>query len=170
MQVCCTKKLIAVSGVNIGQEPQVKEEFFVWSANIISLDLRKVLVVVNDCTQFGFVMYGIEIEEFEKLESIVKMGIRRAFEEENIRYSLIDKYFEKTGDIVFSGTKGPVHVSKLNKVVLKAESYAKFFNKEHIYQSQVSKMINGHSVNFDQNEVRPYENLIKAFGNFKITE
>ncbi|MGB5823662.1 MAG: hypothetical protein WBH44_06275 [Proteocatella sp.] len=162
MQVCCTKKLIAVSGVNVDVDQQEKEKFYVWSANIISLDFRKVLVVVNDCTQFGFVMYGIELEEFEKLEPIIKTGIRRALEEENIEYSLIDKYFENVGDIAFSGTKGPVHVSKLNKVVLKAESYAKFFDKDQIYQSRVSKMINGHSPDLEEKETRPYKSMIKG--------
>jgi len=165
MQVCCTKKLIAVSGVSVEERPQVNEELFVWSANIISLDFKKVLVVVNDYTQFGFVMYGIEIEAFDKLETLIKSGMRRVFEEEDIEDSLIDSYFENVGDIAFSGTKGPVHVSRLNKVVLKAESYGKFFNKEEIYQSRVSKMINGHLVNLDEKEVRPYENFIKELQN-----
>lgn len=167
MQVCCTKKLLAVSGVNVDSSGQEKEGVFLWSANIISLNFRKVLVVVNDCTQFGFVMYGIELEEFEKLEPIIKTGIRRALEEENVEYSLIDKYFEKLGNIAFCTTKGPVHVSRLNKVVLRAESYAKYFDKDQIYQSRVSKMINGHQVEPYEKEVRPYQSMIKALSALK---
>lgn len=162
MQICCTKKLTAVSGVDVYKDYIEDNDFFIWSANIVSVDFRKLLVAVNDRTHFGFVKYGIEIEEFKNLESYIELGIRKAFRDENIDEEVIEKYFKKAGDLVFSWTKGPVHVSRLNRVVLKAESFSKYLKKDEIYQREVTKMINGHGDIFGETEI-PYQSLLKAF-------
>ncbi len=162
MQICCTKKLTAVSGVEVDKAYSEHDDFFVWSANIVSVDFQKLLVAVNDRTHFGFVKYGIEIEDFKNLEQYIKSGIRKSFETENIQPELIEKYFKTAGDIKFSWTKGPVHVSRLNRVVLKAESFAKYLDRESIYQPKVTKLINGHFDTYGETEI-PYQNLLKAF-------
>lgn len=166
MQICCTKKLTAVSGVDVNKNYSEQDDFFVWSANIVSVDFRKLLVAVNDRTHFGFVKYGIEIEDFKNLEEYMIKGIRKSFEAENIDAKLIEKYFEKAGAMVFSWTKGPMHVSKLNRVVLKAEYFAKHLDRESIYQNKVTKMINGHFDTYGETEI-PYQNLLKEFENLK---
>ena len=90
MQICCTKKLTAVSGVEVEKDYVEKDSFFVWSANIVSVNFKKMLVAVNDRTGFGFVKYGIEIEEFKNLEEYIKLGIKTAFKEEEIPDDKID--------------------------------------------------------------------------------
>ncbi len=166
MQICCTKKLTAVSGVEVDKYCSEQDDFFIWSANIVSVDFQKLLVAVNDRTHFGFVKYGIEIEDFKNLEQYIKSGIRKSFEAENIEPELIEKYFKNAGTIKFSWTKGPVHVSRLNRVVLKAESFAKHLDRESIYQPKVTKLINGHFDTYGETEI-PYQNLLKAFENLK---
>lgn len=162
MQICCTKKLTAVSGVEVEKDYVEKDSFFVWSANIVSVNFKKMLVAVNDRTGFGFVKYGIEIEEFKNLEEYIKLGIKTAFKEEEIPDDKIDLYFKNAGELVFSWTKGPIHVSKLNRTVLKAESFSKYLNDNSIYQSKVTKMMNGHFDKYGETYI-PYQNLIEEF-------
>ncbi|MGL5256884.1 MAG: DUF6933 domain-containing protein [Proteocatella sp.] len=162
MQICCTKKLTAVSGVDVDKDYSEENDFYIWSANIVSVDFRKLLVAVNDRTHFGFVKYGIEIEEFKNLESYIESGIRKAFKDENIDDEVIERYFKKAGDLVFSWTKGPVHVSRLNRVVLRAESFAKHLDRGSIFQPKITKLINGHFDTYGETEI-PYQNLLRAF-------
>jgi len=159
MQICCTKKLTNLSGVEVDDTYSEKNKFFIWSANITCIRCRKMLVAVNDCTDFCFVKYGIEIEDFKNLEKYLKSGIRKAFSDELIEAKAIDDYLDNAGKIVFSCTKGPSHVSKLNRALMRAESYCRYFDISQTYQAEATRMTNGHVDYYYGKGKKPYENL-----------
>jgi len=66
MYICYTKKLCdAIGRTPVEQESQ---ELFRWRANVITLNRRKTVVVANDATRFGFVLYGLKAKDFKRLE------------------------------------------------------------------------------------------------------
>lgn len=58
MQFGCTKKLQDYLKRDISPVDQSADPFFSWSADLLTINRRKTISVVNDYTRCGFVLYG----------------------------------------------------------------------------------------------------------------
>lgn len=141
MQIGLTKKLqdqIAIK-VDKGNE---ESDIFSWTANLITVNRRKTVVVINNLTRYGFVLYGLKAKEFKNIENLILDGIRECLKALRIDDTIIEKYICDGGAIAFTKTKGPKVVSMLNRVCICAEWFDDLFDKDNIYQRRVSKKMN----------------------------
>lgn len=51
--------------------PSETNDFFCWSANLITVKRRKAVVVVNDSNRFGFVLFGLKAKDFAQLDHLI---------------------------------------------------------------------------------------------------
>ena len=69
MLIRCTKKLL----VELKIEPESVEEgnsLFSWHANIIMVNRRKTVVLVNDHNRYAVVLYGLKVKDFKRFTEI----------------------------------------------------------------------------------------------------
>src|SRR5574344_559202 len=91
MYIGCTKKLIEYAKIApivlLGTEP-----FFSWSANLITINHRKAIVVINDAVRYGFVLYGITAKTIKNLDSLMLEGIRSCLDAECVSENIVNRF------------------------------------------------------------------------------
>ncbi|MEG1411639.1 MAG: plasmid pRiA4b ORF-3 family protein [Terrisporobacter sp.] len=164
MQIGCTKKLQEQINLNIETIEEV-DDIFSWSANLVILNRRKTVVVVNDYSRYGFVLYGLKAKDFKNIENLLLQGIKRTLTGEKIKPELIEKYFEDAKKIKFTKTKSPRCVARLNKACELVGWFREELDQNEIYQSSVTKRLNKDILKHNNEHRYSYELLQESFKN-----
>lgn len=163
MIIGCTKKLQSELGITVEHNNE-DNDFYSWSANVITIKRRKTVVVVNDSNRFGFVLYGLKAKDFKIIDKLIVEGIRNSLKAEKIKEEIIEQYLKEAGTICFSKTRGPKCVARLNKACQRVSLYEEVLEIANIYQSESTKIINNDFVGGDKDcYMHPYELLMKDF-------
>ncbi|UNC91237.1 plasmid pRiA4b ORF-3 family protein [Candidatus Contubernalis alkaliaceticus] len=141
MQICLTKKLQSELGVAV-ENGSEDNDFFCWSANLITVNRRKTVVVVNDSNRFGFVLQGLKAKDFKIFRELVTEGIKKCLRDEKIKEETIERYIQSAGDPVFTKTRGRSYVARLNKACEYAGYFGDLFDPDIPYQKRVSDKMN----------------------------
>lgn len=141
MQICCTKKLLDEMGV-VAQNGISENDLFCWSAHFITLNRRKSIVVVNDSSRFGFILHGLKAKDFKDLNKLILQGISSCLRDEKIKDEIIEQYLKEAGDFIFSKTRGPKYVARLNKACELVALYEDTLDSNELYQAIVSRKMN----------------------------
>lgn len=143
IQIGCTKKLIDYLGISPAQAAKGIDPLFAFSANLIVLNRRKCIVIANDATGCGFLLYGITAGDKKKLQELLEAGLRNMLASENVAKDVIDRYI---GDCCFPAslckTVDRSSVAKLNKFCQRIEYYEKCFETGDRFQTVFLPMIN----------------------------
>lgn len=164
MQIGCTKKLLDTLAVPLSDQTETND-LFCWSANLITINRKKAVVVVNDSNRFGFVLYGLKAKDFKGLKTHIENGIRRCLGHENIKEEVIQAYFDQAQELVFTKTRGRVAVARLNKACGVVECFGDRLDPAELYQSHVTRAINSDlfKTGKDGDYTHPYELIIQDF-------
>lgn len=164
MQICCTKKL--QDQISIDIEPvEETDDIFCWSANLITLNRRKTVVVVNDYSRFGFVLYGLKAKDFKNIESLILEGIKRTLAGEKIKPEIIENYIEKANEIKFTKTRGPRYVARINKACELVGYFSEELDQDKIYQDLLTRRLNNDILTHDKKYRYARELLHESFKN-----
>lgn len=150
------------------EKPPKEEPFFSWSANLLVVNRRRAVVVINDSNRFGFVLYGIRPRDFDRLSEMITAGIYRCLREEGIREAVIDAYLKAAGPLRFSKTAGRTQTARLVKACERVEIFAERLNKDVIYQPEMTHVVNGDLYRPEKNldYTYPYVSLLADFEAF----
>ena len=114
MLIQCTKKLL--DELNSKPEGQVDEEpLFSWHANLIIVNRRKTVVLVNDKNRYVIVLHGLKAKDFKKLDELILQAIRETFQQECIKDEIIEQFIQHAKEITFTKTKDRTSVARMNK-------------------------------------------------------
>ncbi|MBC2459640.1 plasmid pRiA4b ORF-3 family protein [Clostridium beijerinckii] len=161
MFIECTKKLQDEMGITV-EKPYEDKELFSWSANLINIKRRKAVVLVNNSSRFGFVLFGLKAKDFKRLDELILQGVRRCFQSEKIKEEIIEQYLSDAGTICFSKTNGSRYVSRLNKACEVVGYFEELLDLENIYQPKITRKLNTDIIKIDKyNYKQPYELLLK---------
>ena len=78
-----------------------RPDLFSWHANFLRINRRKTVVLVNDACDYSVILYGMKKDDLNNFPGRVKEGIRRTFEREGIKESLIEKYLSQFEDFFY---------------------------------------------------------------------
>lgn len=143
IQIGCAKKLIDYLGISPAQATKGIDPLFAFSANLIVMNRRKCIVIANDSTGCGFLLYGITAGDKKKLQELLEAGLRNMLASESISQEVIDRYIAdccfpaslcKTGD--------RSSVARLNKFCQRIERYENCFEPDDRFQTVLLPMIN----------------------------
>lgn len=141
MYIGCTKKLIEYAKiapiVSLGTEP-----FFSWSANMIIINHRRAIVVINDAVRYGFMLYGITAKTIKNLNSLISEGIRSCLEAECVSEEIINQYMRDCGNITYGKTTNRSNVARMNKLCERTYYFAADLNSDFILQRHLIGRIN----------------------------
>ncbi|MBU3160799.1 plasmid pRiA4b ORF-3 family protein [Clostridium frigoris] len=160
MQICCTKKLQDEMGIALQNETE-KQDLFCWSVHLIIVNRRKTIVMVNDSNRFGFVLYGLKAKQFKNLDELLIVGIRNCLRDEKIKEEIVEKYFKSAGELIFSKTRGPKYVARLNKACELIKGLGDTLELSELFQTSATRIINTDiiKINKESDYYYPYELL-----------
>ena len=143
MLIQCTKKLLDELGI----KPTVMSDelpLFSWHANLITINRRKTIVLVNDSNRYIIVLHGLKAKDFKNLNKILIDSIRETLLEECIKPEIVEKYISQSPKITYYKTKGRSAVAKLNKACETVQFCDNSFKSDTINQSDVSIATGGY--------------------------
>ena len=157
MQLSCTKKILDCIGTMPAPVDAYIDPRLCWSANLITINRRHAVVVANDSSRYGFVLYGLKAKNFKSLDKLVIDGIRTCLETECIAPELIDRYMADCGDTVaFTKTANRSIVSRLNKLCERAFIYMEALTTDELLQRQILLALNYDFINDKSIPVKGY--------------
>lgn len=145
MLIQCTKKLL--EQLNI--KPKLVEEekaLFSWHANLILINQKKTVVLVNDKNKYVIVVYGLKAKDFINLDVHIKLAIKETFKDECIKDSIIDSFINCSREVTYTKTKNKSLIARVNKACEWAKIYADLLDKKSINQSTLSIRISDISI------------------------
>jgi len=119
-------------------ESKERPALFSWHANLLKINKRKTVVLVNDACAYTVVLYGLDKDKFTNFAEHVNVGIKNAFERDGIKESLIYKYLNEFKNVTFQKTKNKKYVARMNFAAKEAEFHSRYFSENSIYQPQAS--------------------------------
>lgn len=166
MIIHCTKKLL--DQLKIKPELAIDEEpLFSWHANLITLNRKKTVVLVNDKNRYIMVLYGLKAKDFKALNNIIINAIRETFNNECIKDEVIEEYLGHSGEIIYSKTKDRTSISRMNNSCEFVYIYQELLKDDAICQSTISKKASNIPAGFGKNKYEdPNELLYKDLEEF----
>jgi hypothetical protein len=160
MQIGCTKKLLDYLGqTGVVANPEI-DPLLSWSANLLTLNRRKAIAVVNDASRYGFVLYGLTAKNRKELNTLLLQGVRACLEAEHIAPAIIDRYIVDCGEtIVFSKTANRSLVARLNKFCERVDWFSENMCTEEVLQRKLLIALNDDYITTGKEYRTPYDLL-----------
>lgn len=166
MLIQCTKKLL--DELKMKPEPHAEgypqNPLLAWHANLIMIDRKKAVALVNDKNRYMVILYGLKAKDFKKLDELIPQAIREVLLEEGISEGIIDNYLTQSGSPVFTKTKDRTSVARMNTSIDSILHMTDYLNDDSLVQKQLCMKVNTFMVGdgkgdyYDPNEVM-YEDL-----------
>ncbi|GIN57391.1 plasmid pRiA4b ORF-3 family protein [Lederbergia ruris] len=144
MLIQCTKTLldkIGIKGTELAS-PEGHEDFpksfLAWHANLVSINRRKAIVLMNNETRYPVVIYRPSSKDFSKIKELIYEAISEAFRMEGVRKEVIEAYMAKAGEISFSKTANRSMVAKMNNAVRDIEFMNEYLDEKSRIQRYIS--------------------------------
>lgn len=148
---------------------QFPNYFFAWHANLIYMNRRKTVVLMNNATRYPIVLYGLRKADFENIEVLINDAIIEAMQLEGIAQSVIDLYIQESGKIQFSKTENRRMTAWLNNTVREVEFIGEYLDKTVTTQGYLSiatsRLLQKFKVDTDYEYpyVKLHENLYRLY-------
>ncbi|MFS0862217.1 plasmid pRiA4b ORF-3 family protein [Fredinandcohnia sp. 179-A 10B2 NHS] len=165
MLIQCTKKLLDELKMKPGQEI-VEDDLFSWHANIITINRKKTVVMVNDKNRYAIVFYGLKAKDFKQLAKLLLQGIRKTFEAERIKEEVIDKYLLHSETVSFVKTKNRTCVSRMNRACETVQFLGDRLEPENLIQIDMSMRISKLLAGEGKGYITPNEEMYKDLEEF----
>ena len=141
MIINCTKRL--QDEIKIKPEKiEVISPLFSWHANIIRVNRKKTIVLVNDATSYAIIIHNLIAKDYKDIKSLITKSIKTTLVSDCVKPEIADKYIKDAGDIVFSKTQNRSLVSRMNRVCEAADVFDTEYIDNLKIQDGISKMAN----------------------------
>lgn len=166
MLIQCTKKLLSELKIEPSLSSE-EEELFSWHANILTVNRRKTLVLMNDGHRYVLILHGLKAKDFKKIDELIFHAIRETFRQEGIKDEVIEAYILASKEITFTTTKNRTLVARLNKACENVPYFVNDLNEHSIQQPSLNKSISRLLVGNGKNDyVKPNQELYKDLENW----
>ncbi|WP_048828031.1 plasmid pRiA4b ORF-3 family protein [Bacillus sp. B-jedd] len=143
MKIQCTKKLLEKLDVELAPVEMEEDSLFSWHANLITVNRRNAVVVVNDKNRYAVILHGLKAKDFKKLGELAVLGIREAFRDAGIKEEVIEAYFSAAGERAFGKTKDRKLVARLNKACENVGYIEERYPLEGMFPADLTRWVNG---------------------------
>ena len=143
MELACTKKLLEYLGVKPEKTSVEADPLFGWTANLLVVNRRKMLVAVHGASCCAFVLYGLTAKVLQKLPELVIEGIRGLLQSEYVRPEIIERYLDDLGrEVVYRTNSDRKAVAGCNKVCQRIQMFPELFEVGDLYQRRALPWLN----------------------------
>lgn len=143
MELSCTKKLLECIGLKPEKASVEIDPLFEWTANLVTINRRKTIVVVHAVSRCAFVLYGVTAKYISKLPELILDGIRRLLESEYVRPEIIEQYLNDLGrEVSFRANSSRKTVAACNKVCERLDWFSELLQTGELYQKGIQPALN----------------------------
>lgn len=166
MLIQCTKKLL--NELKVKPESSVKEDpLFCWHANLLTINRRKAVVLVNDKNRYVIMLYGLLAKDFKKLDELIFKAIRTVFQEEGIKPKVIEQFIEHSPNVTYTTTKDRRSVARMNASIKFIHRMDELLDYKNIVQTNLSHRTSRIIVDGTKGEYnQPSQDLFKNLEEF----
>ncbi|QTD42763.1 plasmid pRiA4b ORF-3 family protein [Sporosarcina sp. Te-1] len=161
MKIQGTKKLLEAIPFEVSTDSgEERNPLYEWHANLLVINRKKTMVLMNDSNRYVIVLHGLKANEFKRLGKVIQETIRQTFQAERIRDEVIDRYLAEAGPVSFHKTKDRSHVAQLNKACDNVGFAARELVSSELIQTAVSKQASRWLTGGGKRDMfHPYEEL-----------
>ncbi|WP_053957351.1 plasmid pRiA4b ORF-3 family protein [Inediibacterium massiliense] len=161
MLIQCTKKLIEQLNIDL-MIPEEENLLFSWHANLLTINRRKTIVLVNDKNRYIIVLHGLKAKDFKNLDEHIIQAIRETFQKECIKDEIIEEYIHHCKKITYTKTKNRSMVARMNKACELLWYTDDLLEDQSIYKSTISIKLSQYFVGNGNNDyIIPSEEMCK---------
>ncbi|WP_455655075.1 DUF6933 domain-containing protein [Phascolarctobacterium sp.] len=162
MQLICTKKVFDA----MKREPEKfvieYDPFFVWTVDLVTINRRKALLVMNNGTLYSFLLYGIKKQQLQELERTVLNGIRAMLEADQVTAAVIEQYMERLpAETCYRKAFDRSNTARLSKVKLGLDFLYMDVIPDKYLQVNVSQLLNDEFRGMGEKSVIPQDEMVK---------
>ncbi len=143
MKLQCTKSLLDELKLDPIEKLPYENNLFSWHCNLIKINRKKMIILVNDLIRCSIVLYGLKAKDFKKLDILVREAIKEVFAAGHISEEIIERYLADSGEIRYTKTQGKPMVARMNSTCRDAKFYVDYLNPYSIIQKNMSREVNG---------------------------
>ena len=143
MRIGCTKKLLDHLAISPAETPTTEKPLFSFSANLLTLNRRKCIVVLNDACCCGFLLYGVTAKDKKQIQQRLEAGLRNMLASENYAKDVIDRYIADCAfPAVICKTASRSAVTRLNQFCERVTRFSGCFEPDDPFQTILLPMLN----------------------------
>jgi uncharacterized protein DUF6933/pRiA4b ORF-3-like protein len=162
MLIHCTKKLLDQLKIVPTEHQQDESPLFSWHAHILTINRRKLVVVINDSNRYVLVLYGMKAKDFKNIDMHIKEALRLALRKQCVDKDIIKRYLDEIKEFKYLKSKNRTLVARLNKSCEAVKIYSNFIDPSNIYQTEVSYRCGYFLVGQGKNDyIFPREKLVE---------
>ncbi len=111
-----------------------------WHGNLIHYNEKQSVVLINDETRYGVLLFGLKAKDFDAINELIFEGIRVALRMEGVREEVIDEYLREDNGICYGKTKNRSTVAKLNNTTRNLYMSHRALEEDRIIQRSLSRL------------------------------
>ncbi len=143
MIINCTKKLCEKLSIK-PESVTVDNPLFCWCANLVTLNRRNAVVLINPESRYTIVLVGLKSADFKRFDKLVMQAISDFLIYDGIDKKLVERYITDGGNAILSKNTDRKATARLNKSCEELQFFTEYKSINDILQNQISKKINRH--------------------------
>ena len=143
MKLQCTQKLLGYLKETPVRDTEETAPLFTWSANLITINRRKMLVAVNAASRCVVVLHGLRAADRPRIGELLREAIRIQLEQAYVRPDMIDQYLSDCGETLSyaTNTSRPT-IAYCTKACKTVSLYADLVEPEDMFQKKLLLKLN----------------------------
>lgn len=93
-----------------------------WTANLITLNRRKCLILMNHQTGLNLTLFGLRKQQFDHLDSVIKGSLRQLLQTLDVDPGIIEKMEKESNEIVYTKTSDRQIRGMMNEMKMMVEA------------------------------------------------
>ncbi|MYL49663.1 hypothetical protein GLV98_09195 [Halobacillus litoralis] len=138
-------------------------EIYQWHANIVTINRRKCLLLMNNATGLNLTLFGLRKQQFQHLDSVIKGSLKQLFQLLGVEKEIVDQMLGAADEIVYTKTKSRKVLGMLNEIKFFSEDMAAGKAYEDIDAAEINEYNNKELVFSNLDQITPYKEFARYF-------
>ncbi|MBH0230433.1 hypothetical protein LCL89_14890 [Halobacillus yeomjeoni] len=133
-----------------------------WHANLIKVNKRNCLILMNDETGLNLTLLGLKKQQFENLDDVIKGSLKQLLQVLKVDEAIINQMLSEADPIVYTKTSSRQILGMLNEIKYSIEIKTEDQAYEDIDAVELNEFNNNHIFN-PLKQSTPIKTFIKHF-------
>ncbi len=142
MQLFCTRALLSAMELPV-LPPAEQDPLCCWTADLITRDRKRLIVIVNQLTRYAVVLYGVGKEELRHLPSLFMDGLANQMLSDGFTQSSIEQFWASAPGVQLTECADGLMQARLHKACTRAVAFAHPPLPNAMVQPAWSRYVNG---------------------------
>ncbi|MCP3027411.1 hypothetical protein [Halobacillus sp. A5] len=113
-----------------------------WHANLITINRRKCLILMNNKTGINLTLFGLRKQQFDNLNNVIKGSLKQLLQLIKVEEEIIDELLKQAEPFVYTNTDNRQVLCMMNQVQLLVEDAADGLKYEEIDAAEINYISN----------------------------